>query len=279
MSRPCLAITLGAVLVPATVAAQEFEVILRSREIRVHAEAYLEATATERERIFDVTPADLLAFGAGASATDAGFEVRNFVMSVSGPRVRLESPDGTLFGPGGYVTIDVSRGLYRIVLPANGAYVEWTLDDMARLVPEFTPPDLASPPTGGANTRALNRTRVIDGRTTMGYRIETPDETKVVWLSEELQDLGRVVRGFTLYASRMRFGVDATDGKNDDRMLNEMAALYARGFPTLTASLDEETFSLAEVQTIERTTVDSNLFAPPAGLTRLPLEALLQDGG
>ncbi len=278
-ARNPVLVLLALVIAPSPCRAQ-FEGVIRIREIDVDAAAFMQATGTTPETIFEATPDDFAACGE-SGAVPGQIDVQNVIFRIKGARVRMESPEGKIGGPGGFAFIDMERGLFRIVMPSSSAMVEWTFDDLARLIPDFEAPDINAAPEPSGRATVLDRPRTVGGFLCDSYRIEVEGDVQIGCLASSLLDAGDVFWKIGMYARTMTFqdAKEPDESAREGQMAREIAALLSRhGFPVLMQSLEDDRFSYAEVVEVERTTVDESLFDEPQGLLKIPVIQLMGGG-
>jgi hypothetical protein len=143
-------------------------------------------------------------------------------------------------------------------------YIEWTKEDMERM--KAMVPDM-----GGASEqfepRATGLTKSISGMSCVAYDIDTNDGVTRIWVSKDNAQLVRAFAGLTESVSAMAMEEGETD---------ESALVTEHGFPVLMLRLGYDVYEIEETLSVERQSISDDLFAPPAGYTKMTMADMIR---
>ena len=221
------------------------------------------------------------------AAKDAGAQMRESMVYVSGTKVRMDTPLEP--GKDGYAIIDTDKNTTWFVVPNEKRYIEWTEADakamaeklvqlekmmkerMATLPPEQraqveamlksikgsdgvdAPPKVAVAPTG--------KTQTVNGMQASGFEVKTGDETMVGWVTQEQPDLGKLLR--TVQERMEKMTPPAMRGRQSAR-----TSLSEKGFPVMVQTLDPDHYRIEEVVTVEKKAIPADMFVVPKDFTK-----------
>ncbi len=260
----CLALAITVSPVVLDVHAQGFEGTVTMRELTLEAEPLLERVGGDRDRLFALSVERLL-----EEAQEAEIDIVDYAVTyyMKGSMLRSTAP-GMMDDAEGYMLVDYERGIYRLVQPDQQLYVEWSADPDD--VPDAVSEDVIVDEELGVRIEPMRETRTINGLRCSGYRSSDESGTlAVAWLTTELEDLKA---SFVRLAQLSESMGDEEESDPVDRMLQY-------GFPVLTLSLEGEwahELSVAELVSIERAPLSDDLFAPPAGFTKISLQEAMR---
>lgn len=213
-------------------------------------------------------PADEVA----AEAQRAGGDVTidSVTLFIKGSRLRVQG-----HGVGaGYVVFDYEHRAFRLVNPAQRAYVEWTADEFKAAVRHDS--GARAPPQADTTAeapmprvRALGTTRTINGMECEAYEVRTANAIAHVWVTAAHPDL---VTTFTHYLEAAGQLMLFEDVERDPEAL-----VVDRGFPVLVQTLvpARTTYRVSEAVAIDPRPLTDDLFDAPAGYQRLTLSDLI----
>ncbi len=196
-------------------------------------------------------------------ATMAGGTPTEMKYYQKGPRMRQES---TMGGQASASIVNTSTGETILLMPATRQYMVMNLNDMARQMPAGPqrPPDLSK-----MKVTATGRRETIAGVPCEHYLFS--DATS----SGTTDICGAAGMGFMGSGSGGMGAIPSTTGFA--RASNpQLAALARRGFFPLktTVTAPDGSTMTWQVTRIERRTLETSLFAPPAGWTRMSMPAM-----
>lgn len=210
----------------------------------------------------------ILAAGEGDFFGDEGVSVEELTYTIKGPRLRV---DGMAGGQEGFATMDLDAGVFRMVSPGEGMYIEYTKADFETLqgmggAAEAGPGDGAEP---APEVRALGETREHNGMACALYEVSAEGSITQACVAKDLSDL---VGAFEELAERSKAMT-----MEEDEAVDPMEALAEHGFPVLSKELTEYgRYEITELLSVEKTSVSDDAFAVPAGLQKKTLADLMQ---
>lgn len=237
--------------------------------------------APSPEKALAITPAQVV------GAKDAGASVHEGTMYVSGSKIRMDLPSER--GPGGYAIIDTTKDLTWFVIPGEKKYIEWSEADakaMGEKVAEVEkmmkermaslPPDqqrqveammknLKKPsqeePVEKVNLSKLDQPRTINGMEADGFEVKSGESTIVGWITDDQPDLAAALR---TVQQRMQKMTPANMRSRE----TARTAFLDKGLPVMVQSLDQKSYRIEEIVSVQPGAIDPKLFALPEGYAR-----------
>lgn len=226
---------LAALLVPLLLTQGTFEGKLRMRNIDLQLDE-----PGLKESWLDFDPAKAAA-REDADVEEAELQVKNNVL-------RFENKtEGE-----GFALIDFGKNVMVGIDPASRKYFELPLPTGSGVA--------IAPRPGSSAVKPLGRTRTINGVSTTGYEVRSPDQILRAWMTKDFPGLTGTFRSF---AARMR--------QDDDPEDAAVLELMRYGFPVLMITLTDGAVRYEELVSVERGTLSSDLFKVPAGYTKQTL--------
>ncbi len=278
MSR--LRAALGAALIvmaPATVPG--FEGTLKLRTVSVDRDQLSKVAggkAPDTEQTLALTPDKLLA------AKDAGAQVRESTVYVSGTKVRMDTPLDR--NREGYAIIDTEKNTTWFVVPGEKRYIEWSEADAKAMSDKMAqvekvlkermgslPPEqraqaeamlknMKGPSAEGAapkvEIKPTGKTQTVNGMQASAFEVKTGDETMVGWVTQEQPDLNKTLRSVQERMEKMT--PPSMRGRQSAR-----TSLGAKGFPVMVQTIDPGHYRVEEVVAVEKKAVPADLFSVP----------------
>jgi len=189
------------------------------------------------ESWLDVAPAT------AAAREDADVDIAE--MQVKNNVLRLENTEED---DKGFGLVDFGRQTMTVIDPVRKMYFE---------VPLPAGEQTATPPAGTYTIKPLGKTKTINGMNATGYEVRAKDQIVRAWMTKDFPGLTGVFRAF---ASKMR--------GNDDPEDAAVAELMKFGFPVLIITLTDRSVRYDETVSIERATLNADLFKVPTGFTK-----------
>lgn len=215
-------------------------------------------------------------------AKDAGTQMRESTVYVSGTKVRMDTPLEP--GKDGYAIIDTDKNTTWFVVPGEKRYIEWSeadakamgekLAQMEKMMKErmgSLPPEQRAQVEAmlksikgaeGADARAkvtaapTGKTQTVNGMQAAGFEVKSGDETMVGWVTQEYPDLGKLLR--TVQERMEKMTPPSMRGRQSAR-----TSLTEKGFPVMVQTLDPDHYRVEEVVTVDKNPVSAALFVVP----------------
>lgn len=273
----------AALIVMAPGAVRGFEGTLKLRTVSVDRDQLGKVTggkAPDAEQTLALTADKLLA------AKDAGAQMRESTVYLSGSKVRMDTPLEK--SKDGYAIIDTEKNITWFIVPGEKRYIEWSEADakamgekmaqvekvmkerMASLPPEQRAQveamlkNMKGPDAGQAakvDIKPTGKTQTVNGMQTAGYEVKTGDETMVGWVTQDQPELSKMLR--TVQERMEKMTPPSMRGRQVAR-----TSLSEKGFPVMVQTLDPGHYRVEEVTAVEKKAVPSDLFAVPKDFAR-----------
>jgi hypothetical protein len=278
------AVLWAGLILTAPAAALGFEGTLKLRTVSVardHLDKVTGGKAPDASQTLAIMPDKVLA------AKDAGAQMRESTVYVSGTKVRMDTPLEP--GKDGYAIIDTEKNTTWFVVPSEKRYIEWSEADAKAMgeklaqVEKMMKERMASlPPEQRAQVEAMlkglkgadgtaapskinaapnGKTQTVNGMQAAGYEMKTGDETMVGWVTQEQPELGKLLR--TVQERMEKMTPPALRGRQSAR-----TSLSEKGFPVMVQTLDPDHYRIEEVVTVEKKAVPADLFVIPQEFTK-----------
>jgi hypothetical protein len=234
--------------------------------------------APDLQQLLAMTPEQL------SSAKDAGAQMHESTVYVSGNKVRMETPLEK--NKDGYAIVDTDKNVTWFVVPSEKRYIEWSEADakamgekmaqvekmmkerMASLPPEQreqvaamlknmrggVDPDDPSPPK--LEVKATGATQTVNGMPAAAYEVKSGNETLLGWVTQEQPELNKMLR--TVQQRMEKMTPASMRGRQSAR-----TALGEKGFPVRVQTIDPGYYRIEEVVSIEKKPVSADLFVVP----------------
>ena len=291
MRAQVVALMLAYVLPAPTIAhADGFEGTLKFRTITVPVDqlkGLTEGGSTDPEKVYAIPMDKLLAV--------PGVKPRDTAIQVKGSKVRANTGGRD---PDGYVIMDIDAGTSLMVMPEQKKYVEWTKADMQALSDRMAemqkqmkermaslPPDqrqqmeavMKNLPGAAGSTppkpvvRPLGKTQTINGMQAAAYEVKIGDESAIGWVTQDQKDLQRAFKGLREGEERMM--------SSHTPSIGIQAALADSGLPVRVQKIDHGEYRIEELVDVQRTPLNADLFAAPAGFEKTTPQQMMRGAG
>lgn len=268
----------AALIVMAPAAVPGFEGTLKLRTVSVDRDQLGKVTggkAPDAEQTLALMPDKLLA------AKDAGAQVRESTVYVSGTKVRMDTPLEK--NREGYAIIDTEKNTTWFVVPGEKRYIEWSEADAKAMSEKMVqvekmmkermgslPPEqraqveaMLKNMKGGADAAApkveiksIGKTQTVNGMQASAYEVKTGDETMVGWVTQDQPELSKTLRSVQERMEKMT--PPSMRGRQSAR-----TSLGEKGFPVMVQTIDPGHYRVEEVVAVEKKAVPADLFSVP----------------
>ena len=233
--------------------------------------------APDQTQTLALTPEQLTA------SKDAGAQVHESTVYVSGTKVRMDTPLDK--NKDSYAIVDTDKNVTWFVVPGEKRYIEWSeadakamgekmaqVEKMMRERMATLPPEqkeqveaMLKNMRGGADSdapppkpdvKATGATQTVNGMQTAAYEVKAGNETLVGWVTQEQPELNKMLR--TVQERMEKMTPASMRGRQSAR-----TALGEKGFPVRVQTLDSGYYRVEEVLTIEKKPVSADLFVVP----------------
>lgn len=244
----------GAVL-PGLAAAQ-FEGVIYRQAITVDRQALAQHDEALNEALLDSPASKLLALRE-ALAADGAIDIVQTTIYLAGDRMRVEAE-----GEQGrtYSIVDLRKGVSYFVLPDQKEYVELTKAELNPTGNQAEPSAL--------QVVALKRSQEVAGMQAAGYEVENDTTTVRVWVTNDRPALSTAFKRLTAALNQF-----TPNGDSDP----EVVIGGRHGFPVLIQRIDQDTYQVEQVTSIEVRAVPADRFALPADFTRRTMKELMAE--
>jgi hypothetical protein len=268
----------AALMVTAPGAVWGFEGTLKLRTVSVERDQLSKITggkAPDAEQTLALSADKLLA------AKDAGAQMRESMMYVSGNKVRMDTPLDK--SKDGYAIIDTDKNTTWFVVPGEKRYIEWSEADakamgekMAQVEKMLKERMGSLPPEQRTQVEAMlknmkgaedgqaakvdikptGKTQTVNGMQAAAYEVKTGDETMVGWVTQDQPELSKMLR--TVQERMEKMTPASMRGRQSAR-----TSLSEKGFPVMVQTLDPGHYRVEEVTAVEKKPVSADLFVVP----------------
>ena len=252
-------LTVMAVTMPSLAVAQQFEGVVKQRTISVEKYALEDKGFDMSEAIFDIPTERILALREELEG-DGVMTIQQGDVDIKGSMIRMdtETDEGSM-----YVTMDLEKGIMRMVQPDQRMYIEMTKQDIEKM--KSMVPDMGST-SQQSEPRATGLTKSINGMNCTAFDIDTEEGMNRIWVSKDNPQLVKAFSGLMESVSAMSMEEDETD----------VSALVAKhGFPVLMLRVGYDTYEIEETLSVEGQSVSDDLFAPPAGYKKMTMADMM----
>ena len=265
LTRVCF-LLVGAATVARPSSTQAFQGVVTLRTIRAHAADLAEDEQANADKILAIPVEQILAkvrSGELTARTDT------LVFELKGSKAR----SGTTARAGShemYSVGDFQTGVFRVVVPEQRAYSEFTREDLKKMMEGLKKAANevgAADPTAASAIKVepLGATKTIAGFRCTSYRWTSGGTVGIAWLTKDLMDAA---------SAFVRMG-ELTPGGEAKGGANPWAPFAKFGFPCLTQQLETEEggtpsgYEISELVSVDRRAPADDRFVVPAGFRKM----------
>jgi hypothetical protein len=254
-------------LVPAALAAQGFEGVIRQRVRVVMPQAIAGVAGKESTDPAEILDAVAAGIGAG---TSEGVLQQDVTLTVKGTKMRIDGAVGAA-GPGSYSVVDAARATMYTVIPAQQQILVATQADLTAMQQQLRQrAGQEAPATARPKMTSLGAKRVA-GVAANGYRLTSPDGAANVWidplLGAALAPFNSMQAGTGMGATPIQEAVRALGVPIESQIVLK-SPMFGGGW----------LFNAAEVTSISKQPVADTLFALPADYKQVSLGQMMGPG-
>jgi len=260
--RFLLIVAAACLAAPASLAAQGWEGIIRTREISFDIGLFSDRVGDDPEKILEIPLAEILAAQDRPEAAEFDFSVSEAALKLKGPWIRTDMTGEAMAEMGvGYGIMNVDEGMMYMVMPERQMIVEMNVAEIEEMMK-----DLPRPAPGPApEVERLGRARVVNGVPCTAYQVRSDNDITVAWVSDADQPLHAVYRRFGDLVRKM-----------DPEDVDPDLVLAEYGFPMLSYTISGTSVQIEETIALERGTVPESEFRLPTDYQRVSMMEMMR---